>query len=77
METEAELIGLINANSLSAGSPLKLSLQPAPDQPAMTSYSLTAGRTYTFALVAANSAGEEPCLRALLLDAPIQHRTLH
>ena len=56
--TEAALIQLINANSISVGSPLKLSLEPRPDQPAMTSYTLTAGRTYTFSLVAANSAGD-------------------
>ena len=57
-ETEAALIQLINANSISAGSQLKLSLEPRPDQPALTSYTLTAGRTYIFSLVAANSAGK-------------------
>ena len=58
--TKASLIAQIDAGSLSPGSPLKLDLQPGPDfsNAAMT-YLLSAGHTYTFTLVAANSAGEE------------------
>ena len=72
LQTEMQLVTLIDDGSSSPGGPFKLALKPRPDLDPITAapgdtYRLKAGSTYTFTLVASNSIGANTPAPALFM----------
>lgn len=59
VQTAAALATAINNGSTSPGAPLTLNVVPPASLPTSNSYTLTAGDSYIFTLVASNAAGEQ------------------